>query len=406
MVNDDNDKWSDNGELPINSIVEPPKRNVLKNQSNGQKVLSTEGKTNSVKTQSNDQKEGKTNSTNTKNDTKNNTIIKNTNGLPNTDSFPNSNHSSQQDNKNLKTNTSLQEPVKEQIKDLIHENQDQKDQLFKLKEETKEPKYLKDFGKYVKNLASTVSQLHEDLTKFTNAKSWEAISRGTVDVLKFANYYDRHDTIKTATASDPNDFDSASYNVERIYETIERYAEIIYITNDGTDTLYAIVSHGGKTRFSTEAPIYPGEIKFIYNIYEIRLRSPTAGLPYRVTEYRITSLQDISSKPIEKYNLHNSILPAANTNLLTTDITPTNYPTTLMIEVATSIAGNFSAVVTRGGNSQIVTFNVVSGPPLVPGGLYIFNLLVHNGDSVNFIYSATGGLVQILRVQELDSASA
>ncbi len=77
-----------------------------------------------------------------------------------------------------------------------------------------------------------------------------------------------------------------------------------------------------------------------------------------------------------------------------------------MIEVAVSVAGNFRAVVTKGGNSQTVTFNVIPGPALVAGGVYIFDLLIHSGDSINFTYSVTGGTIQIFRVQELDSASA
>ena len=96
----------------------------------------------------------------------------------------------------------------------------------------------------------------------------------------------------------------------------------------------------------------------------------------------------------------------ASTNWLISDIIPTNTPTTFRIEVAVSIAGNFSATITNGGNSQTVIFNVLAGPILIAGGVYIFDLLVHNGDSVNFIYSTTGGIIQILRVQEIDSASA
>lgn len=273
-------------------------------------------------------------------------------------------------------------------------------------EETKESQYFKDLEKHINSLGSTIEQLAAELKKSTDAKSWEALSQGNLDIRRYANYYDVANTINTAGAINPNDFDSPVYNVERVFEYLERYAEIMYVANDGTDNLFVIVSHGGRTVFSQEAPIYPGEVKCYFNVYEIRLRSPTARLPYRVTEYCINNISEISSIPIEKANLHNQALPAINTNWLATDITPTNIPTTLMIEVAVSVAGNFRAVVTKGGNSQIVTFNTVAGPALVAGGVYIFNLLIHSGDSVNFTYSVTGGTIQILRVQELDSASA
>ena len=40
MVNDNNDNWSDNGDLPINPL--PPKRKVLKDQINDQREMSME----------------------------------------------------------------------------------------------------------------------------------------------------------------------------------------------------------------------------------------------------------------------------------------------------------------------------------------------------------------------------
>lgn len=446
MVNDDNDKWSDNGELPINppsnseheQLEEKPKRKVLRNVLDNQfndKDMSMEELMNGSKPRKG-----------------------HVNGLekkieeykleeePIKDLTKNGKESIKRSTKNTQTKTgstkegsvkisvkdvdiSKEESIKEEqikvsikgtgiqeeelIKDeLLKENQELKNKLVKLKEETnqlkeiKEPSYLKDLTKYIKNLDYTIKELAADLSQYTDAKSWEAISRGNLKVRRYANYYDVSDTINTASASDPNDFDSSVYNTERIFESLERYADIIYVANDGTDNLYIIVSHGGRTRFSTEAPIYPGEIKCYFNVYEIRLRSPTVGLAYRVTEYCINNISEISSIPIEKANLHNQALPAVNTNWLSSDITPTNTPTTFMIEVAVSVSGNFRAVVTKSGNAQTVTFNVVSGPALIAGGVYIFNLLVHSGDSVNFTYSVTGGTIQLLRVQELDSASA
>jgi hypothetical protein len=486
MVNDDNDKWSDNGDLPINPEYnsnqmedeqskrkvlknqmedEQSKRKVLKNQINDQKDMSMEELMNGSKNK--DRSIKNTTYISTRPNAKVYTREEQIKNMTNTPAgYDKKVYTAKESAKVLTKNGRFKESVniatkeesekeekikdltniatkeesskkekikdlanivtkeesskKEKIKDLANivtkeeseketlstEIQELKDQLKKLKEETKEPQYIKDLSKYIKNLDSNIGQLATGLKTFTDAKSWEAISRGKLEVRRYANYYDIHGTITTAAASDPHDFDSAVYNVERIFESLERYAEIIYVTNDGTDNLYVIVSHGGRTRFSTEAIIYPGEVKFYLNIYEIRLRSPTLGLPYRITEYRISTISEISTIPIEKANLQNQALPAINTNWLTTDITPTNYPTTFMIEVAVSVAGNFNATVTRSGNTQVVTFNIVSGPVLIAGGIYIFDLLVHNGDSVNFTYSATGGTIQLLRVQELDSASA
>lgn len=258
----------------------------------------------------------------------------------------------------------------------------------------------------IQKLEQTISQFAYYLKTYTDAKSWQAIPKKYIAIRKYANYYDVYNIIKTVGPTDPNDFDSPIYNTERIFEVLERYADVIHVINNGTDTLYVVVSHGGRTNFSQEAPIFPGEVKEYYNVYELRLRSPTEGLPYRVTEYYITNISEIPLIPIEKANLHDQPLPAADTDWLATDISPTRTPTTFKIEVTVSIAGTLSAAITKDGNTQIVTFNVVPGPVLVPGGIYVFDLLVHSGDTINFRYSTTGGTIQILRVQEIDASTA
>lgn len=123
-------------------------------------------------------------------------------------------------------------------------------------------------------------------------KGREAISTGDIKIQEYVNYYDVSNTITTAGASNPNDFDSNIYNRERIYQILERNAKKLTVANDvalGGATLFAIISHEGTMGFSGETPIYPQERKVYFNVYELRLRSPTQGLPYRVTEYDIHS---------------------------------------------------------------------------------------------------------------------
>ena len=107
--------------------------------------------------------------------------------------------------------------------------------------------------------------------------------------------------------------------------------------------------------------------------------------------------------PIEKANIHNTAV-LASTNFLGTDITPTNSPSRLIIQVAMTTSGNLTAQITKGGNTQSVIFNVSLGPALVANGLYIFEILIHSGDSVNFQYSV-GSTIQVFRVQEIDASS-
>lgn len=119
----------------------------------------------------------------------------------------------------------------------------------------------------------------------TRQPSDDAIAQGKIQVNKYRLYYDVNDTITNATATNPNDSESASYDQEQIFNHLERHGEKVVVSNDGSDTLFVIASHDGTSHFSRERPIYPGENKTYYNVYELRLRSPTAGLPYRITEY-------------------------------------------------------------------------------------------------------------------------
>ncbi len=115
-------------------------------------------------------------------------------------------------------------------------------------------------------------------------------------------YYDNDSTITTALDTTPAggrilDPNLAAYNVEKVFEQIERNAPWIFVCNDspiegvGSDNLFVIASHiEDEFRFSRERIIYPQEFKVYKNIFELRLRSPTAGLPYRCTEYEVGTL--------------------------------------------------------------------------------------------------------------------
>jgi hypothetical protein len=112
-------------------------------------------------------------------------------------------------------------------------------------------------------------------------------SEGNAKIQLYKRYYDISSTIQVAGAIDPNNSDSQVYNVESIDDALQRNAPFLNVCNDGTDNLYILASHGGTQTFSPENIIYPGDIKTYINVYELRLRSPTVGLPYRVSEYNI-----------------------------------------------------------------------------------------------------------------------
>jgi len=237
-------------------------------------------------------------------------------------------------------------------------------------------------------------------------KSRQAMEEGTAMVYKYRNYYDVINTIKRAGPIDPQDFDSPVYNAERIFEILERYSDILYLINDGIEPLFCVISHEGRTNFSKESIILPGEVKQFYNVYELRLRSPTVGHPYRVTEYMIVDVSETSFIPFELVSLHDVDLPSAGDNWLEEDIIPIHPPTTIRIQVAVSKTGIFSAAITNDRNTQVVNFNATSGPELIEDGVYVFELLVNRGDTINFRFSEDNGKIKVLRIQEIDASTA
>ena len=294
------------------------------------------------------------------------------------------------------------------------ENLDKLEKLEKLEKSKKLEKEepiitksdIKSVIKLLEKIAEGVIEIQGMKPYTYDDKGRETTRRGRAHIYKFLEYYDVVNTIKRVGNEDPNDFDSPIYNREKIFEVLERYSDILHVINGGTKPLFAIVSHGGSTNFSKESIIFPGEVKDFYNVYELRLRSSEVGLQYRVTEYEIMSVSQTSLIPIELAALHDVDLPEKNTNWLETDIIPLVTPTTIRVEVAVSQSGIFSAAITREGNTQIVDFNVTSGPELIEDGLYTFEIIVSNGDSVNFRYSTDDGKIKILRVEEIEAATA
>lgn len=108
--------------------------------------------------------------------------------------------------------------------------------------------------------------------------------------------------------------------------------------------------------------------------------------------------------PIEKGVIQNTALPVANTDFFATALSPTNTPCVFRVMAAISVAGNLNVTITRAGNTQTLTLNIIPGPALVANGIYTFDILVHSGDTINYQYSATGGTILIFRVQEIDAA--
>lgn len=131
----------------------------------------------------------------------------------------------------------------------------------------------------------------------------------------------------------------------------------------------------------------------------------TAGSTFLETDtgkeyiYDGTAWVEVASAttPIEKANVHNTI-KGADTVVLGAAIAPTYNYSLFRIMVAIDSATVFNAVITKSSSAQTVKFN--SGSNLVANALYMFDMLVHTGDTVNF--KCTGAVTYlVLKVQEI-----
>jgi len=104
--------------------------------------------------------------------------------------------------------------------------------------------------------------------------------------------------------------------------------------------------------------------------------------------------------PLEKANEHNIAVVAA-TDILASALAPTNTPCLFRVMVTFDDTAVFRVITTKGGNPQRGDFN--SGEPLVAYALYIFDHLIHLGDTVNYQFMI-GSNALVLRIQEVKVA--
>ncbi len=132
---------------------------------------------------------------------------------------------------------------------------------------------------------------------------------------KRTNPYDVSDSIGNAvdslgvvsTAQNAMRVDESGYIRERVFDRIGMLAPKLNVYNDGPGTWYVRSSQEGQ-QFSDEIILLEGEKKTYFNVYELRHRSDTLGLHYRVTELDIWQQTTISkAEKIEIYSTDSTL---------------------------------------------------------------------------------------------------
>ena len=121
---------------------------------------------------------------------------------------------------------------------------------------------------------------------------------------------------------------------------------------------------------------------------------------------RTLTLEQILT-PIEQASEQAAAAVAANTDILATILTPIAPPCLFRIQICVDTAARFRAMITRTvaglTNTQPYIFN--DDTDLTADAGYMFDLLVHANDTINFQFNVLVNNLRIFRVQEIGAGA-
>jgi len=106
----------------------------------------------------------------------------------------------------------------------------------------------------------------------------------------------------------------------------------------------------------------------------------------------------IENNFVAKARIFNTALPAANVDLIGTDIVPTTSPSYLRIYATISVSGILNVMRAVGGVT--ITEQLNNGVALTANAAYMFAIPWRTGDSINVQYTVTAGTTLILDIVE------
>ncbi len=121
-----------------------------------------------------------------------------------------------------------------------------------------------------------------------------------------------------------------------------------------------------------------------------------AGDPYSIVR-QVSPLN-----PLARAEEHNAAGYLATADILGADLAPLNTPCLFRLTAGFDTAGILSVDITRAGVTVNQQFN--HGVVLVANALFMFDHLVHAGDTINYQYSVNC-TIQTFRVQEIIAAT-
>lgn len=211
---------------------------------------------------------------------------------------------------------------------------------------------------------TSIVEEHKDIKKLLDKLTEIALHTFTSPKKSIEYYNTGNRTIAVATPNPPAGTtispSDPGYNSELIYDSLipHRNSPRLTVINDGTDTItdktiYVISSSDGSN-WSAEVPLLIGEARSFYNVWELRLRSPTALVPYRITEYDIWLPYSRPVTPgivnLNSFTARNIAVPFPAGGLLPSITVPNGFALVVRANV-TNANRIFIAGPTPGGNA-------------------------------------------------------
>lgn len=173
-------------------------------------------------------------------------------------------------------------------------------------------------------------------------------------------------TITTTTPSSPDGYTV----IEDIYANNNmRPIPVMELGNDGPGTLYCIIASSSKEGFGPEERLNVGDIRKLFNVYEIRLRTDVPLTRYRLVEWEI-----ITGSFARAYKANTEIRPTLQDNekikafICSSDVSPALIPIVPPIP-AVYLGPSFHAPIAAGATIQLTDIETfVNMPYIIPEG--------------------------------------
>ena len=115
----------------------------------------------------------------------------------------------------------------------------------------------------------------------------------------------------------------------------------------------------------------------------------------------VNAAVSLSLSPATRVTIHDTALPVIGSSLIGGPLTPNSPPCGFRTEVGFSVTGQLNAIIINSGDPQ--TLLLGAGIGLNPGALYIFDIIVNSGDTMDLTYSVSNGTIQVIRINEITS---